>query len=94
MLSFAGPLPNGSVIEVELFAIWRGILELEELGVQVSFVEGDSKEVAGWALGSLCMWMFLDKIEKIQHSIATYNFKIAWASRQLTQLLMKWCIRG
>lgn len=37
VLSFAGPLvPNGSVNEAELFALWRGIIELEELGVRGS----------------------------------------------------------
>lgn len=28
MPSFSGPISNGSVIEVQLFALWRGILEL------------------------------------------------------------------
>lgn len=43
MLYCAGPFPNGSVIEMELFALWRGILELETLGVTGNIGEGDSK---------------------------------------------------
>lgn len=55
MLSFAGPFLNGSVIEVQLFALWRGIEELERLGVKGSIIERDSKIVVGWALAlSVC----------------------------------------
>lgn len=60
------------VIEVELFALWRVILELEELNVERSTIEGDSKVVVvGWPLDSLCPWIYLDKTEWIQHS---YHF--------------------
>lgn len=75
---FAGPLPNGTVIEEELFALWRGILELEKLGVRSSLVEGDSKVVVGWMVGSLCPWQYLDRVERIRQSIASFDFKIAW----------------
>lgn len=70
VLSFAGPILNGSVIEVELFTLWRGILESEKLGVKGSIVEGDSKVVVGWALGSQFPWIFLDQVEKIRHTIS------------------------
>lgn len=79
MLSFTGRFPNGFVIEVELFALWRGILEFESLGVIGNIVEGDSKVVAGWACGSQCPWIFLDKIEQIRHIISIHNFQIAWS---------------
>lgn len=52
-ISFASPRPNGSIIEVELHALWRGILEIEELGVIGSILEGDSKVVVDQALGSI-----------------------------------------
>lgn len=81
LISFAGLLPNGSVIEAELFALWRGILELEKLGVRGSLVEGDSKVMVDWVVGSLCPWLFLDKVEKIRHSITSFDFQIAWAPR-------------
>lgn len=43
LISFIGPLPNGFVLNVELFALWRGFSMLEELGVQGSILEKDSK---------------------------------------------------
>lgn len=52
--SFAGSISNGSMIEAELFALWRGIAELEALGIRKSLVEGDSTIVVGWAHGSSC----------------------------------------
>lgn len=39
LLSFAGPIQHGTVIEAELFALWRSIMELAKLGVQGSIVE-------------------------------------------------------
>lgn len=74
-LSFNGPFPNGSVIEVELYALWWGILELVSLEVPGSIVEGDYK-VVEWVSGSTCPWIFLDKIEEIRHMISAYNFQI------------------
>lgn len=66
---------------MELLALWRGILELEQLGVPGSLVEGDSKVVVGWALGPNCPWLFLDKIESIRHIVASLVLKVAWAPR-------------
>lgn len=65
LISFAGPFPNGSVFYVELHALWRCVLLLDELGVVGSILEGDSKIVVGWALASMCPWIFLDKIKRI-----------------------------
>lgn len=53
-------------------------MELELLGVSESLVEGDSKVVLGWALGSNCPWIYLDKIERIRRIIASFEFKVAW----------------
>lgn len=79
VLSFVGSIANGSVNEAELFALWRGIMELEALGVRGCLIKGDSKVVVGSVLGSSCPWLFLDKIEKIRNTISIFDFKIAWA---------------
>lgn len=81
MLSFVGPLSNGSVIDAELFALWRGILDLAKLGVSESIVEGDSKVVVGWATGSQSPWRYLDKIEQIRHHTTKQEFQIMWTNR-------------
>lgn len=54
VVSFAGPLWNGSIIDAELHALWRGVSVLKELGVVENILEGDSKIVVGWATGFLC----------------------------------------
>lgn len=38
---FAGPLTKCSAIEVELHALWRVVLEMEELGPKGGTLEGD-----------------------------------------------------
>lgn len=43
------------VIEVEFHALWRSIIEMEELGVAGGTLEGGSKVIAYWASGSLSL---------------------------------------
>lgn len=40
LLSYAGPLSNGLMLDVELYASWRGVLALVELGEVGSILEG------------------------------------------------------
>lgn len=47
-------------------------------GVRESLVERDSKVVVDWVMGTLCPWIFLDKVERIRHSISHFDFQIAW----------------
>lgn len=81
VISFAGPMPNGSVIDVELHALWRGFLELDGLGEEQSILESNSKMVIGWASGSICPWIYLDKVEMIRHSLASFGFLVSWIPR-------------
>lgn len=64
-----------------MFALWRGIQELEELGVRGNLIEGDSKVVVEWVLGFEFPWIFLDKVEKIWKVMSTFGFKIVWVPR-------------
>lgn len=72
MLSFVGFLQNGSLLDAELYALWRRVSILEELGAVESIFEGDSKIVVGWAAGSLCPWKYLNKIHWIHHTMSAH----------------------
>lgn len=67
-LSFVGPLPNCLAIEAELHALWRGVLEMEGLGVVRGILEEYFKVLLSWTSSSMCPWKFLNKEERILHS--------------------------
>lgn len=54
---------------------------MEELGVADGTLEGDSKVIVGWASGSLCRWIYVDKVERIRHSITSFGFLVSWVPR-------------
>lgn len=54
---------------------------MEELGVVRSILERDFKVVIGWASNFLCPWIYLDKVERICHSIASFGFMVSWVPR-------------
>lgn len=81
MLNSAGPLHNGSVLDLVLYGLWRGVLALDELGAVESILEGDSKIIISWAAGSLAPWCYLDKIVRIRHSMVSYGYLVCWVPR-------------
>lgn len=93
-LYYLYPLHNRSVLDAELYTLWRGILALEELGGQGSILEGDSKIVVSWAAESICPWCFLDKVDKIRHSMASYGYSVSWAPRSANSEADKLACQG
>lgn len=99
VLSFAGPLHNGSVLDAVLYSLWRGVLALEELGAHGIILGGVSNIVVNWAVGfpypwcfffhdrrrpgvlaDLCPWCYLDKVDRIRHSMALTDIQcVSWA---------------
>lgn len=75
-ISFAGPLSLCSAIDVELHALWRGLMEMEELGASGGILEGDSNVILGWASGVSCSWKVLDKMKRIRHVISANGFLV------------------
>lgn len=80
-ISFAGPLSTGSVMEAKLHALWRGAIDMEKLEVVGGILEGYSKVIVSWASGTLCPWIYPDKVERICHSIASSDFLVSRVSR-------------
>lgn len=93
LLSFAEPLPNGSVLDVELYALWRVVMVLDELGVVGSISEDETVIVVGWASVSVCPWSCLDKVDKICHSIEAYGFSVSLVPRSANSEGMSWLVR-
>lgn len=65
------------LLDVELYALWRGVLALEELRVVGSILEGDSKIIVSWAAGSPCPWYYLNKINRIRHYIRSFRYSLS-----------------
>lgn len=80
--SYTGPLHGCSALEAELYSLWQGVQKMEELKASGVVIEGDSKVVLNWASGSICPWKFLDKMDRIQHSISDYAFVVSWVPRK------------
>lgn len=68
-----------------LFGDWRGVLGMESLGAEGGTVEGDSKAILSW-VGSLCPWKFLNKVDRIHHSISSKGFSVSWVLREVNSL--------
>lgn len=51
---------------------------MEELGVVRGILKGDSMIGVGWASDSPCPWIYLDKVGRICHSIASFGFMVSW----------------
>lgn len=94
VLSFAVPLHNGSILDVELYVLWRCLLALKELGAIGSILEDNSKIVVSWVVGSLCaLGAILIKLIGFVIACCLLGIQCLGPLAQSIQRLMSWLVK-
>lgn len=57
------------------YSIYSMKLHFEQMVGQTTSI--GTKVVLSWAMGSVCLWKFLDKVERIWHSIDANAFSVS-----------------